>query len=95
LATIASILLWVLNVFRIALVGRLIIDWIRAINPSFKPKGFFLVVAELFYLATDWAIKPLNRVIKPIKTGSVYIDISILVLFGLVFLAQVVLTSLT
>ena len=84
-----------LNVFRIALVGRLIIDWIRAINPSFKPKGFFLVVAELFYLATDWAIKPLNRVIKPIKTGSVYIDISILVLFGLVFLAQVVLTSLT
>ena len=95
MATLAAVLLWVLNIFRIALIGRLIIDWVRAINPSFKPKGIFLVIAELFYLATDWAVKPLNRLIKPVRTGSVYLDISILVLFGLVYLAQVLLTSLT
>jgi YggT family protein len=64
-------------------------------NPQFRPKGIVLVIAELFYLATDWIIKPLNKLIKPVRAGSVYLDLSILVLFGLVFIAQVFLTSLT
>ena len=77
---IAAILIWIIDIFRIVLLGRIILDWVRAYNPSFKPKGFFLVLAETAYLLTDWVVKPLSRFIKPIKIGGGYLDISILLL---------------
>jgi YggT family protein len=81
---IAAILIWIIDIFRIVLLGRIILDWVRAYNPSFKPKGFFLVLAETAYLLTDWVVKPLSRFIKPIKLGGGYLDISIfLLLLGL------------
>jgi YggT family protein len=81
---IAGILIWIIDIFRIVLLGRIILDWVRAYNPSFKPKGFFLVLAETAYLLTDWVVKPLSRIIKPIKLGGGYLDISIfLLLLGL------------
>jgi len=81
---IAAILIWIIDIFRIVLLGRIILDWVREYNPSFKPKGFFLVLAETAYLLTDWVVKPLSRFIKPIKLGGGYLDISIfLLLLGL------------
>lgn len=81
---IAAILIWIIDIFRIVLLGRIILDWVRAYNPSFKPKGFFLILAETAYLLTDWVVKPLSRIIKPIKLGGGYLDISIfLLLLGL------------
>jgi YggT family protein len=77
---IAAILIWIIDIFRIVLLGRIILDWVRAYNPSFKPKGFFLVLAETAYLLTDWVVKPLSRIIKPIKLGGGYLDISIFLL---------------
>jgi len=77
---IAAILIWIIDIFRIVLLGRIILDWVRAYNPSFKPKGFFLVVAETAYLLTDWVVKPISRIIKPIKLGGGYLDISIFLL---------------
>jgi YggT family protein len=77
---IAAILIWIIDIFRIVLLGRIILDWVRAYNPSFKPKGFFLVLAETAYLLTDWVVKPLSRFIKPIKLGGGYLDISIFLL---------------
>jgi YggT family protein len=77
---IATILIWIIDIFRIVLLGRIILDWVRAYNPSFKPKGFFLVLAETAYLLTDWVVKPLSRFIKPIKLGGGYLDISIFLL---------------
>jgi YggT family protein len=77
---IAAILIWIIDIFRIVLLGRIILDWVRAYNPSFKPKGFFLALAETAYLLTDWVVKPLSRFIKPIKLGGGYLDISIFLL---------------
>jgi len=78
---LAAILIWIIDIFRIVLLGRIVLDWIRAYNRSFKPKGFFLVLAETAYLLTDWVIKPISRLIKPIKVGGGYLDISIFLLF--------------
>jgi len=81
LSQIASILIWVIDVFRVVLLCRIILDWIRAYNPRFSPKGIFLVLAELAYTLTDWAIKPMAKLIKPIKVGGGYLDLSVLALF--------------
>ena len=77
---LAAILIWIIDIFRIVLLGRIILDWIRAYNPAFKPNGFFLVLAETAYLLTDWVVKPISRLIKPIKLGGGYLDISIFLL---------------
>jgi YggT family protein len=58
-----------------------LIEWIRALNPSFQPKGVILVIAEVSFMLTDWIVKPLSRLIKPIRIGGGYLDLSILVLF--------------
>jgi len=92
---LAAILIWIIDIFRIVLLGRIVLDWIRAYNPSFKPKGFFLVLAETAYLLTDWVIKPISRLIKPIKVGGGYLNISIFFLFLALGLLDGLLATLT
>lgn len=83
MSQIASILIWIIDILRVVLLARIILDWVRALNPAFSPKGLFLILAELTYTLTDWVIKPLSKIIKPIRLGGGYIDLSIMVLFVL------------
>lgn len=91
---IAAILLWVLDVFRLILLVRVVLDWVRTLNPSFKPRGLFLVLAELTYTLTDWVIKPLSKLIKPIRAGGGYLDLSVLALFVLLIILESLLKTI-
>jgi YggT family protein len=57
-------------------------------NPSFRPKGIFLILAEVSFTLTDWVIKPLSKLIKPIRIGGGYLDLSVLALFVLLSLLE-------
>lgn len=81
MGAIGNLIGWAIDIFRIILLARVIIEWIRALNPSFQPKGIFLVLAELSFMLTDWVVKPLSRLIKPVRIGGGYLDLSILLLF--------------
>lgn len=81
MSQIAGFLIWIIDIFRLVLLARIILDWVRALNPAFSPKGIFLILAELAYTLTDWIIKPLSKIIKPIRLGGGYLDLSIMVLF--------------
>jgi len=94
LSQIAAILIWLLDIFRVVLLARIILDWVRAMNPSFRPKGIFLILAELAYTLTDWAIKPLSKLIKPIKVGGGYLDLSIIALFVVLIILDRLLQTL-
>lgn len=94
MSQIAGILIWLLDIFRIVLLARIILDWVRAVNPSFRPKGIFLILAELAYTLTDWAIKPLSKLIKPIKVGGGYLDLSIIALFVVLIILDRLLQTL-
>jgi YggT family protein len=87
-------LLWLIEIFRLVLFVRIIIDLIRTINPNFRPKGIFLVLLEICYTLTDWVIRPLSRLIKPVRIGGGYLDLSILALFILLALAERLLANL-
>jgi YggT family protein len=63
-------------------------------NPSFRPKGIFLILAELAYTLTDWVIKPISRVIKPIRVGGGYIDLSIIAVLVLLMILDYLLRIL-
>jgi YggT family protein len=94
LSQIAALLVWLLDIFRLVLLARIILDWVRAMNPSFRPKGIFLILAELAYTLTDWVIKPISKLIKPVKVGGGYLDLSIIALFVLLIILDWLLQTL-
>jgi YggT family protein len=52
-----------------------------------------MVLSGLAYKLTDWVIRPLGRIIRPIRVGSVYLDLSILVLFILLMIFESILSA--
>ena len=78
LRTVLYYLLWIYLLF---LIGRLIISWIQAFSRSWHPRGVLLVVAEAVYTATDPPLRLLRRYIPSLRIGTVALDLSFMVLF--------------
>ncbi len=75
LALVLLIVRWVIQLYIFVLWARLILDWVRVFNPSFRPRGFLLILVELVYTLTDPPIKLVRRVLPPIRIGQVSIDL--------------------
>lgn len=84
---LALLLFWVLQLYLIILLARVLLSWVPMINPTWVPKGIVLVLVEGIYAVTDPPIKGLRRVIKPVQMGGISLDLAVLVLFVLVQLA--------
>ena len=85
------VLTYVLVVYLLFLIGRMIISWIQAFARSWHPTGVVLVIAEAIFTATDPPLKFLRRYIPPLRLGTVAMDLSFMVLFIVVLiLLQVV-----
>jgi YggT family protein len=75
------VLTYVLYLYLLLLLGRLIFSWIQAFSRSWTPRGPMLVVAETVFTATDPPLKFLSRFIPVLRLGSVALDLSFMVLF--------------
>lgn len=75
------VLTYVLWLYLLLLIGRLIFSWIQAFSRSWSPRGPMLVVAETVFSATDPPLKFLSRFIPVLRLGSVALDLSFMVLF--------------
>ncbi|MBV9381634.1 MAG: YggT family protein [Streptosporangiaceae bacterium] len=85
------VLIYVLVIYLLLLIGRMIISWIQAFARSWHPTGVVLVIAEGIFTATDPPLKFLRRYIPPLRIGTVAMDLSFMVLFIVVLiLLQVV-----
>jgi YggT family protein len=76
---------YVLSVYLVLLIGRLIFSWIQFYAKSWSPSGVLLVVAEGVYSATDPPLRFLRRYIPTVRLGSVALDLSFIVLFLVVY----------
>ena len=75
------VLTYVLYLYLLLLLGRLIFSWIQAFSRSWTPHGPVLVIAETVFTATDPPLKFLSRFIPVLRLGSVALDLSFMVLF--------------
>jgi YggT family protein len=75
------VLTYVLYLYLLLLLGRLIFSWIQAFSRSWSPRGPMLVIAETVFTATDPPLKFLSRFIPVLRLGSVALDLSFMVLF--------------
>lgn len=84
MSSILSLIYWLLNLFLIALIGRLIFDYIRIFSPNFRPRGFLLALAELIYSVTDRPLSFVRQFVPPLRLGGISLDLSFIVVFFVV-----------
>jgi YggT family protein len=76
---------YVLSVYLVLLIARMILGWIQVYAKSWSPTGVLLVVAEGVYSATDPPLRFLRRYIPSVRLGSVALDLSFMLLFLVVY----------
>jgi YggT family protein len=91
---VSQILSAVLWLFFIALLIRLVVDWIQVFAREWQPKGLVLVVLEAIYTVTDPPLRAIRRVLPPLRIGSIALDLAFIVLIILVQILLVVVGSL-
>jgi len=67
---VALILYYVVWLFLIVLLVRLVFDWVQALAREWRPRGVVLVVAEAVYTVTDPPLRALRRLIPPLTLGA-------------------------
>jgi len=66
----------VLVAFFLVMWVRLVFDWIRVLQPGWRPRGPSLVLAEAAYSITDPPIRVVRRIIPPIRIGGARLEFS-------------------
>ena len=75
------VLIYLLTIYLVILIARMVISWIQMFARQWVPTGILLVIAEGIFTATDPPLKFLRRYIRPLRIGTVAIDLSFMVLF--------------
>jgi YggT family protein len=75
------VLYYALTIYLLLLIGRIIIDMLQAYSRSWSPQGVLAMVAEVIYTATDPPLRLLRRYIRPLRIGSVALDLRYTLLF--------------
>ena len=91
---ISSLLAGVLQLFLFALLGRLILDYVRMFARNWRPNAIFLAIFEFIYSITDRPMRFVQRFIPPLRIGGVALDLSFIVLLIAINFAQVAISKL-
>jgi YggT family protein len=75
------VLYYALTLYLLILLGRLIIDMLQMYSRSWSPSGALAIVAEVLFTLTDPPLRFLRRYIRPVRLGSVALDLSYTLLF--------------
>jgi YggT family protein len=91
---ILSLLYFIVWLFLVALIIRLVFDWVQMFSRDWRPRGIVLVLAEAVYSVTDPPLRALRRVLPPLRLGAVALDLAFTALFLIVVVLLSVLGSL-
>ncbi|WP_017608033.1 YggT family protein [Nocardiopsis xinjiangensis] len=86
MSIVLSVLLAALQLFVFVLIARVVLEMVQSFSRTWRPSGFVLVLAEIVYTITDPPLKFLRKFIKPVRLGSIALDLSVLVLFLIVWI---------
>ena len=85
---VGIILFWVLRVAMWVLVARAVISWVPLIFPTYRPRGVVAGVFKAISAVTDPPMHWMQRFIRPIRLGATSLDLSLMVWFVVLLLAQ-------
>jgi YggT family protein len=81
-----EVLTYVLTIYLVVLIGRMIFGWVQVFAREWRPSGILLVLAECIFTVTDPPLKFLRRFIPTLRLGMVALDLSFMVLFFVVLI---------
>ena len=81
-----EVLTYVLTIYLVILIGRMIFSWVQVFARDWHPSGILLVIAEGIFTITDPPLKFLRRFMPTIRLGMVALDLSFMVLFIVVLI---------
>jgi YggT family protein len=87
-AMVAGLFGVVLLLFEIVLIARMVVDWVGVLSPVGGRTGLYQA-RRITHGITEPVIGPVRRVLKPVRLGSVSVDLA----FTAVFIAVVVLRT--
>lgn len=91
---ITSIILQLLDFFKLALFARIIIDYARMFAKNWRPNSFLLAIFEIIYSITDPPMRYVQRFVPPLRLGGIALDLSFIVLLIAVNLLQGVIRAI-
>ena len=69
-----------LFLFFILLIGRLVLDWVRVLARTWRPRGIVLLLAEAVYTVTDPPLRAVRKVVPSLTLGTIRIDLAFIIL---------------
>jgi YggT family protein len=81
-----EVLVYVLTIYLVVLVGRMIFSWVQVFARDWRPSGILLVIAEGIFTITDPPLKFLRRFIPTLRLGMMALDLSFMVLFFVILI---------
>lgn len=86
---IGSLLGFALLLFEVVLIARMIVDWAAMLSPTTGGSSAMYQARRVTHGLTEPVLGPVRRVLRPVRVGSVSIDLA----FTVVFVAVLVLRS--
>jgi YggT family protein len=83
---VKEVLTYVLTIYLVILVGRMIFSWVQVFARDWRPSGILLVIAESIFTVTDPPLRFLRRFLPSLRIGMVALDLSFMVLFILILI---------
>ena len=65
-----------LTIFILIMWVRLVFDFVINVNRGWRPRGAGMVVAEVAFTITDPPIRFVRRFVRPLRVGSISLDLS-------------------
>lgn len=81
MGALAIAIYYLLFGFQIALLARIVLEYLRMFARSWSPRGAILVLAEFVFTITDPPLRFVRRFLPPLRVGGISIDLAFIVLF--------------
>lgn len=94
MSVVPLVLYYVLLVFLLLLIFRLVMEYVFMLARNYRPGGPVAIALEICYTATDPPYKALQRVLPPLRIGNVSLDLAFVVLFSIVVILMNVVRTL-
>ena len=79
---------WAFWVAMALLLLRALLSWLPMIAPSFRPRGAVAAAIDLVTRVTDPPLRWMRRFVPPIRVGLASLDLSLIVWFVVLMVAQ-------
>lgn len=83
-----NVLGFVLFIFWLLLIARVVVEFIRSFSRDWHPRGVTVVILEAIMTVTDPPVNLLRRLIPQLTVGAVRFDLSIMLLLLVAFIGM-------